>query len=253
MLGHEYAIGDRLAKLIPDPQQGRPPSFAECLAPGAELANEVAKDPTAKQIVDVAQGLEGIVRNASIHAAAVVISDRDLTDIVPLQLADAGTDENGAKVYRTVTQYSMKPIEEIGLLKMDFLGLRNLDVIEDALDIVERSTGDAADMTTLPLDDAKTYEMMARGDAVGVFQFESEGMREALKKVQPTRVRGPRRARRALPPGRDGPDPDVRARQAQPGAIAFIDDRLRPDHRGEAATGSSAPLARGCWARSARR
>ncbi|HYI19516.1 MAG TPA: DNA polymerase III subunit alpha, partial [Solirubrobacteraceae bacterium] len=76
VLGHEYAIGDRLAKLIPDPQQGRPPSFAECLSPGQELANEIAKDPTAKQIVDVAQGLEGIVRNASIHAAAVVISDR---------------------------------------------------------------------------------------------------------------------------------------------------------------------------------
>ncbi len=142
VLGHEYAIGDRLAKLIPDPQQGRPPSFADCLAPGQELANEIARDPTAKQIVDVAQGLEGIVRNASIHAAAVVISDRDLTDIVPLQLADAGVGEDGAKVYRTVTQYSMKPIEEIGLLKMDFLGLRNLDVIEDALDIVERSTGE---------------------------------------------------------------------------------------------------------------
>ncbi|MGZ8695255.1 MAG: DNA polymerase III subunit alpha, partial [Gaiellaceae bacterium] len=117
VLGHEYAIGDRLAKLIPDPQQGRPPSFTDCLAPGQELANEVAKDPTAKQIVDVAQGLEGIVRNASIHAAAVVISDRPLTDIVPLQLADAGIGEDGNKVYRTVTQFSMKPIEEIGLLK----------------------------------------------------------------------------------------------------------------------------------------
>ena len=111
----------------------------------------------------------------------------------------------------------MKPIEEIGLLKMDFLGLRNLDVIEDALDIIERSTGERPDMATLPLDDEKTYEMMARGDSVGVFQFESEGMREALQEGQPDRVRGPRRARRALPPGRDGPDPDLRARQAQPG------------------------------------
>src|SRR4029077_4777785 len=88
--------------------------------------------------------------------------------------------------YRTVTQYSMKPIEEIGLLKMDFLGLRNLDVIEDALDIVARSTGERPDMTTLPLDHAPTYEMLARGDSIGVFQFESEGMREALKKVRPT-------------------------------------------------------------------
>ena len=83
------------------------------------------------------------MRNSSIHAAAVVIADRPLTDIVPLQLADAGTDEDGERVFRTVTQFSMKPIEEIGLLKMDFLGLRNLDVIEDALDIIERSTGAA--------------------------------------------------------------------------------------------------------------
>src|SRR4029078_5480651 len=95
-------------------------SSENCMQPGAELAAEVAKDPVAKQIVDVAQGLEGIVRNASIHAAAGGISDRPLTDIVPLQLADAGAAEDGSKIYRTVTQYSMKPIEEIGLLKMDF-------------------------------------------------------------------------------------------------------------------------------------
>src|SRR5207244_9942445 len=126
------------------------------------------------------------------HAAAVVIADRPLTDIVPRQLAEGtgarATDANGERVYRTVTQYSMKPIEQIGLLKMDFLGLRNLDVIEDALDIVERSTGERPDTATLPLDDAKTYEMLARGDSVGVFQFESEGMREALKEVRPDEI-----------------------------------------------------------------
>src|SRR2546423_14314251 len=177
VLGHDYAIGDRLAKLIPDPIMGRPPSFEDCLQPGADLAAEYARDPVAKQIVDVARGLEGIVRNASIHAAAVVISDRPLTDIVPLQLADAGTTEDVARAYRTVTQFSMKPIEEIGLLKMDFLGLRNLDVIEDALEIIERSTGERIDMSVVDrLDDSKTYEMMARGDSVGVFQFESEGI-----------------------------------------------------------------------------
>src|ERR671927_1538534 len=167
VLGHDYAIGDKLAKLIPDPIMGRPPSFEECLQPGADLAAEVARDPVAKQIVDVAQGLEGIVRNASIHAAAVVISDRPLTEIVPLQLADAGTDEDGQKAYRTVTQFSMKPIEEIGLLKMDFLGLRNLDVIEDTLAIIERSRGERIDIAQLPLDDERTYAMMARGDSVG--------------------------------------------------------------------------------------
>jgi DNA polymerase-3 subunit alpha len=228
VLGHEYAIGDRLAKLIPDPQQGRPPSFAECLQPGAELAGEIARDPTAKQIVDVAQGLEGIVRNASIHAAAVVISDRPLTDIVPLQLADAGTAEDGSKIYRTVTQYSMKPIEEIGLLKMDFLGLRNLDVIEDALDIVERSTGTRPDMGTLPLDDEKTYEMMAEGDAVGVFQFESEGMREALRKVQPTEFEDLVALVALYRPGAMDQIPTYARGKRNPEAIVFVDERLRP-------------------------
>jgi DNA polymerase-3 subunit alpha len=185
VLGFDYGAGDRLAKLIPDPIMGRSPSFADCLKAGQPLRKACDEDPQAKQIVDVAQGLEGIVRNSSIHAAAVVIADRPLTDIVPLQLADAGTDENGEKVFRTVTQFSMKPIEQIGILKMDFLGLRNLDVIEDALDIIERSSGQRPDMTTLPLDDPRTYEMLARGDSTGVFQFESEGMREALKKVCP--------------------------------------------------------------------
>src|SRR3984885_7749737 len=100
VLGHEYGVGDRLAKLIPDPIMGRPPSFAECLAAGQPLRGEVDRDGVAKQIVDVAQGLEGSVRNSSIHAAAVVISDRDLTEILPLQIAEAGTDEHGDKVYR---------------------------------------------------------------------------------------------------------------------------------------------------------
>jgi DNA polymerase III subunit alpha len=188
VLGYDYGAGDRLAKMIPDPIMGRAPSFEECLKPGEELAKAYESDQQAKAIIDVARGLEGVVRNASIHAAAVVIADRPLTDIVPLQLAeDRGqVTEEGARSYKTVTQYSMKPIEEIGLLKMDFLGLRNLDVIESALEIIGQSTGERPDMTRLPLDDPKTYEMLARGESVGVFQFESEGMQEALRKVRPT-------------------------------------------------------------------
>ncbi len=227
VLGHEYAVGDRLAKLIPDPQQGRAPKFVDCLQEGADLAGEVARDPVAKQIIDVAQGLEGIVRNASIHAAAVVISDRPLTDIVPLQLADAGTDENGNKVNRTVTQFSMKPIEEIGLLKMDFLGLRNLDVIEDTLAILERSAGHRIDMSTLSLDDEKTFEMLARGDSVGVFQFESEGMREALKRVQPTEFEDLVALVALYRPGAMDQIPTYARGKRNPDSIAFIDDRLR--------------------------
>jgi DNA polymerase-3 subunit alpha len=227
VLGHDYAIGDKLAKLIPDPIMGRSPSFDECLAEGADLAKEYAQDPTAKQIVDVARGLEGIVRNASIHAAAVVISDRPLTDIVPLQLADAGTGPDGTKIHRTVTQYSMKPVEELGLLKMDFLGLRNLDVIEDALDIIERSTGERPNMATLPLDDGRTYAMMAAGDSVGVFQFESEGMREALRKVAPTEFEDLVALVALYRPGAMDQIPAYARGKRNPDSIVYIDERLR--------------------------
>ncbi|MEO6859806.1 MAG: DNA polymerase III subunit alpha [Solirubrobacteraceae bacterium] len=228
VLGHDYAAGDRLAKLIPDPIMGRAPSFEDCLRPGQPLRAEVDRDGTAKQIVDVAQGLEGIVRNSSIHAAAVVIADRPLTDILPLQIADAGADENGERVFRTVTQFSMKPVEQLGLLKMDFLGLRNLDVIEDALDIVERSTGDRPDMSTLPLDHAPTYEMLARGDSIGVFQFESEGMREALKKVRPTEFDDLVALNALYRPGAMDQIPTYARGKRDAESITYADERLRP-------------------------
>ncbi|TMM05027.1 MAG: DNA polymerase III subunit alpha [Actinobacteria bacterium] len=229
VLGHDYGVGDRLAKLIPDPIMGRAPSFEECLAPGQELKKAYDEDPTARQIIDVARGLEGIVRNSSIHAAAVVIADRPLTDIVPLQLADAGTtDEQGNRVFKTVTQFSMKPVEEIGLLKMDFLGLRNLDVIEDALDIIERSTGVRPDMTTLPLDDAKTYEMLARGDSIGVFQFESEGMREALQKVRPDEFDDLVALNALYRPGAMDQIGTYARGKREPESVQFADERLRP-------------------------
>jgi DNA polymerase-3 subunit alpha len=228
VLGHDYGAGDRLAKLIPDPIMGRAPSFEECLSAGQPLRQAYDEDPTARQIIDVARGLEGIVRNSSIHAAAVVIADRPLTDIVPLQMADAGTDEQGQRIYRMVTQFSMKPIEQIGLLKMDFLGLRNLDVIEDALDIIERSTGRRPDMTTLPLDDPKTYEMLGRGDSIGVFQFESEGMREALRKVQPTEFDDLVALNALYRPGAMDQIPTYARGKRDPESVKYPDPRLRP-------------------------
>jgi DNA polymerase-3 subunit alpha len=228
VLGFDYGAGDRLAKLIPDPIMGRSPSFEECLKSGQPLRKACDEDPTAKQIIDVAQGLEGIVRNSSIHAAAVVIADRPLTDIVPLQLADAGTDENGERSFRVVTQFSMKPIEEIGLLKMDFLGLRNLDVIEDALDIIERSTGARPDWNEVPLDDQRTYEMLARGDSTGVFQFESEGMREALKKVRPDEFNDLVALNALYRPGAMDQIPVYAKGKHNPQAISYPDERLRP-------------------------
>jgi len=227
VLGFDYGTGDRLAKLIPDPIMGRAPSFGDCLKGGQPLRKVYDEEPEARRIVDLAQGLEGIVRNSSIHAAAVVIAEGPLTDIVPLQLADAGTGEDGERAFRTVTQFSMKPIEDIGLLKMDFLGLRNLDVIEDALDIIERSTGERPDITTLPLDDARTYEMLARGDSTGVFQFESEGMREALKKVLPDEFNDLVALVALYRPGAMDQIPVYARGKRDPEAISYPDERLR--------------------------
>ena len=218
VLGYDYGTGDRIAKLIPEPVMGRSKTFEQYLQEEPDLRRVYDSEPQARQVIEVARGLEGIVRNSSIHAAAVVIADRPLTDIVPLQLADD----------RTVTQYSMKPIEEIGLLKMDFLGLRNLDVIEAALDIIEQSTGERPDMTALPLDDARTYEMLARGDSIGVFQFESDGMRDALKKIKPSEFNDLVALVSLYRPGAMRYIDTYARNKRNPDAVQYPDERLRP-------------------------
>jgi len=238
VLGFDYATGDRLAKLIPEPIMGRSPSFEDCLKPGQELRHAVDSDPNAQRILDVAQGLEGIVRNNSIHAAAVVIADRPLDEIVPLQLAEDRSSPAGngsgngngraERSYKIVTQYSMGPIEEIGLLKMDFLGLRNLDVIEDAVAIIERSRGAKIDIEEVPLDDPKTFEMLSRGDSVGVFQLESEGMREALKQIRPTAFNDIVAIGALYRPGAMRFIPDYARGKRDPSSVTYPDDRLRP-------------------------
>ncbi|MBA3865145.1 MAG: DNA polymerase III subunit alpha [Solirubrobacterales bacterium] len=238
VLGFDYGTGDRLAKQIPEPIMGRSPSFAECLKKGQELKRTYDEEPDSRKIIDVAQGLEGIVRNNSIHAAAVVIADRPLQEIVPLQLAEdrsapAGPNPNGngsakaERQYKIVTQYSMGPIEEIGLLKMDFLGLRNLDVIEDAIDIIQRSRGESIEMESIPIDDATTYAMLAGGDSTGVFQFESEGMRDALRKVGPTEFADLVALGALYRPGAMAYIPTYAKGKKDPSTVRYPDPRLR--------------------------
>ncbi len=236
VLGYDYGTGDRLAKQIPEPIMGRSPSFEECLKPGEELKRTYDSDPDAQKILDTAQGLEGIVRNHSIHAAAVVIADRPLQEIVPLQLAEDRGAANGSgsgngkseRSYKTVTQYSMGPIEEIGLLKMDFLGLRNLDVIEDATAIIERSRDARIDIKDIPLDDLKTYAMLSKGDSVGVFQFESDGMRDALRQVKPTEFQDLVAIGALYRPGAMRFIPDYAKGKRDPSSVRYADPRLRP-------------------------
>jgi DNA polymerase III subunit alpha len=165
-----YGVVDKIAKLIPE---GPGQMLDDCLKPGSELKQSYDSDPVTREIVDLAKPLEGLTRQDGIHAAAVVIGAQPLIELLPLQ--QKGADQE------VVTQVSGTNIEALGLLKMDFLGLRNLDVIDKACALA----GDL-DIGAIPLDDKRTYAMLARGESTGVFQFESSGMRDALRSVKPT-------------------------------------------------------------------
>src|SRR5262245_28565094 len=207
-----YGTVDRIAKLIPE---GPKVYLVDNLKPGQELRAAYDGDPLVKEIVDLAKPLEGLVRADSIHAAGVVIGDRPLIEYVPLQ--QKGPDSE------VVTQFSMGDVEKLGLLKIDFLGLRNLDVIDEAVGLV----GDL-DIEAVPLDDARTYEMLARGDAIGVFQFESSGMREALRQVKPTEFEDLIALVALYRPGPMQYIPVYARRKHGQEQVTYPDDRLRP-------------------------
>ena len=194
VLGFSPQDGDRVAKAMPPVVMGRSTPLQACLEPteehmdgyrsSTELRAMYDNDPVARQIIDVAKGLEGLRRQDGIHAAAVVITNEPLTEYLPIQRKpdSSGNHENSP----IVTQYEMGGVAELGLLKMDFLGLRNLSVIERALDMIELDTGTRPDIDRVELDDEKVYEMLRRGDSIGVFQLESPPMRALIRALAPT-------------------------------------------------------------------
>ena len=194
VLNFPYSLGDKLAKAMPPLVLGRDTPLWACLeksdehadgyTAAAELREMYEGDEDARKVVDVARGLEGLRRQDSIHAAAVVITKEPLTEHLPIQRkASPGQTLEEAPI---VTQYEMHAVEDLGLLKMDFLGLRNLDVIEDAIGLIEQSHGVRVDIDNVPLDDAATYELLARGDTIGVFQLEGGPMRSLIRSLKPT-------------------------------------------------------------------
>jgi DNA polymerase III subunit alpha len=194
VLGYPYSVGDKVAKAMPPLVMGRDTPLYACLEPhpkfedgykmAADLRNMYAIDPDVKRVVDVAKGLEGLRRGDGIHAAAVVITREPLTEYLPIQRKPSpGGKPEDAPI---VTQYEMHGVEELGLLKMDFLGLRNLSVIDRALDLIEMSTGERIDIDTVNLEDEATYEMLRRGDSIGVFQLEGGPMRSLMRALAPT-------------------------------------------------------------------
>jgi DNA polymerase-3 subunit alpha len=173
-----YTQVDRLTKLVPQ-NPANPVTLAKAIEIEPRLAEEAGKEPIVRTLLDMAQKLEGLYRHASTHAAGIVIGDRPLSELVPLY-RDPRSD-------MPVTQFNMKYVEQAGLVKFDFLGLKTLTVLKTAVDLVARR-GIAIDLSTLPFDDAKTYEMLARGEVVGIFQVESAGMRKALIGMKPDRI-----------------------------------------------------------------
>jgi len=206
-----YGTVDRIAKLIPE---GPGQTLAECLKPGQDLKAAVDGDPIAREIVELAQPLEGLVRQDSIHAAGVVIGAQPLSEVVPLQ--QKGPDQE------IVTQFAGGDVDAIGLLKIDFLGLRNLDVIDKTVELLEN-----LDIAKIPLDDKKTYAMLARADSAGVFQFESSGMRDALKQVKPTEFEDLIALVALYRPGPMAYIPGYARRKNGQEPITYIDPRLK--------------------------
>ena len=172
-----YGESDRLAKLIPPPVQGRHVPIKKSLEEDPDLKKEYESNPTAKTVYDFASQLEGTIRSHGVHAAGVVIAPDDLVKYVPLEMAQKGV---------VATQYPMGPVEELGLLKMDFLGLSNLSIINNALSIIRKVYKTDIDLSHLPLDDEETYKLFQRGDTTGVFQLESAGMKRYLRELKPS-------------------------------------------------------------------
>ncbi len=194
VLGYPYGVGDKVAKAMPPLVMGRDtplyacleehPKFVDGYKMAAELREMYATDPETREVVDVAKGLEGLRRQDGIHAAAVVITKEPLTEYLPIQRKpESGVPIEEAPV---VTQYEMHGVEELGLLKMDFLGLRNLDVISDTLELIRRTRGVEVDIDDVDLTDEPTYELLRRADTIGVFQLEGGAMRALIRSLAPT-------------------------------------------------------------------
>ncbi len=205
-LGFEYGIVDEIAKIVPMGAQGMPMTLERALKESPDLKKKFDTDANTRRIIGLAQQIEGCARHVSVHAAGTVISPTELTDFTPLQI-----DTREGKI---ITQYEMHSVESAGLVKMDFLGIRNLSILGDALRLVKKLKGVDIDIDKISITDPKTFDLLARGQTMGVFQLSSEGMTKYLMELEPTRVE------------------DIMAMVAlyRPGPIEFIPEYIKRKH-----------------------
>ncbi len=217
-LGYSYSFCDQVSKLIPQGAQGFPMTIERALKEEPDLKKIYDANPQVKRLLDLAQKVEGCARHTSIHAAGVVISPTPLTDYTPIQRETGGD--------KITTQYEMKAVETAGVLKNDFLGIRNLAILGNAVVIVEKTTGEKIDIYNLPLDDTKTFEMLARGETMGTFQLGGSGMTRWVKELKPNRIEDIMAMVALYRPGPMESIPEYIRRKYNPALVTYPDPRL---------------------------
>ena len=218
-LGYEYSIGDRLSKMIPMGSQGMPMTITHAMEIVPELTEAYKKEKDTKKIIDLAKKLEGCVRHISVHAAGVVIAPKPLSEYTPTQF-----DPKGGKI---ITQYDMYSIEEAGLLKFDFLGIRNLSILADAISLVKKFYGVNIDIERIPLDDKKTFELLSKGQTEGLFQLNGSGMTRYLKELKPTSIHDINAMVALYRPGPMESIPEYIKRKHNPSLVKYLDPRMK--------------------------
>lgn len=221
-LGHPYNVGDRIAKLIPMGSQGFPMTIDRALEMEPDLSTLYKKDAISKDVIDLAKQIEGKVRHISVHAAGVVISPSSVTDFAPVQPDPKGTG-------KLITQYDMHAVGEdgVGLLKFDFLGIRNLSILADAVLRVKKTREVEVDIENIPLDDPKTFAMLARGETMGLFQLNGSGMTRFLKELKPSTIHDINAMVALYRPGPMESIPSYIERKHNPHKISFLDPRMK--------------------------
>lgn len=222
-LGFPYSLGDRIAKLIPMGSQGFPMTIDKALSEVPELAEIYKKESDAKKIIDMAKKIEGCARHIGVHAAGVVISPTALTDFTPLQFDPKGEG-------KIITQYDMYSIDEnnAGLLKYDFLGLKNLSIISATIELIKKIENVDIDLRKLPMDDKKTFEMLARGETEDLFQLNGDGMTRFLVELKPTTIHDINAMVALYRPGPMQFIPDFIERKHDPSKVTYLDPALKP-------------------------
>lgn len=219
VLGYPYAVGDKISKLIPPPKQGFPVDIPKALEISKELKNLYDTDSDAKKIIDLSHKVEGSARHLSVHAAGVVVAPTDIQEFAPVQ----NDEPNGTKI---ITQYEMHACEDVGLIKFDLLGIRNLSILGAAVELVKKTRGVAIDLHKIPLDDKKTYEMLGRGETMGVFQMGSSGMTKWLMELKPERIEDLMVMIALYRPGPMAVIPDYIERKRDPSKVKYLDPRM---------------------------